>query len=396
MNKLLVLFSLVFVTLLPAQSIDALLKGEITRKNKFFIFSGDSYSRYDSKKDKIDAGYPRKSLPRYWPGLTIRKIDAAINESQYGYLIDGNRYYRYNWSRQRIDQQGAISEKWPGLWWNKIDAAFHTGSGEAYFFKGSEVLRYNTQQRFPYQTIPMALVFPGLRLTKVDAATFSEGNAFLVSGDTMYLYNVAQKRLVGSTKLGIVPAPEKPLGRSLLLGQVTRENKFYLFVDKSYYRYDIQRKKLDSGYPRTPLQRYWPGLPVATVDASVSLPDGNAYLITQGNVYTYNWAKQQVVGPPRNISQVWTGVWGEIDAVFYGGDDLLYFIQSNRCIIYNLKTRRVSGSSSLADCFPGLPATKIDGATCVQGHVFFASGSQMYVYSNLLKMLITEFPLQTK
>ena len=46
--------------------------------SKVYFFHGSQYSRYDSKTDVTDAGYPL-SIAGNWNGLPPTGVDAAIN-----------------------------------------------------------------------------------------------------------------------------------------------------------------------------------------------------------------------------------------------------------------------------------------------------------------------------
>ena len=63
------------------------------------------------------------------------------------YFFNGNRYIRYDIAADRADPgypKSINAETWPGvIWTDGIDAVVNWGNGKAYFFKGSQYIRYD-------------------------------------------------------------------------------------------------------------------------------------------------------------------------------------------------------------------------------------------------------------
>lgn len=119
---------------------------------KAYFFKGNTYCRYDIKKDKVDYGYSRRLIKGNWPGLEKfdYKIDAAVNFGKgKAFFFKGNQYIRYDIKKDRADEdypQNITDSNWEGLEdfaKEGIDAVFTNGKGKAFFFKGNKYIRYD-------------------------------------------------------------------------------------------------------------------------------------------------------------------------------------------------------------------------------------------------------------
>jgi hypothetical protein len=115
---------------------------------KAYLFKGAQYVRYDAKTDKVDSGYPVPILGNWpgWPALFGSGIDAGVlwNNGK-AYYFKGSQYIRYDIAADKVDPgyPAAIAANWPGLWADNIDAAIVWPNSKAYFFKGSQYMRYD-------------------------------------------------------------------------------------------------------------------------------------------------------------------------------------------------------------------------------------------------------------
>jgi len=121
----------------------------IVRPNgKGYFFKGDQYLRYTPCKG-VDAGFPKKIIGNWkkWP-KDFFPLDAAVFWPPNGkaYFFKGDRYLRYTLGHG-VDS--GYPKKIIGNWlkWPKdffpLDAAlFWPSTGKAYFFKGTEYVRY--------------------------------------------------------------------------------------------------------------------------------------------------------------------------------------------------------------------------------------------------------------
>jgi hypothetical protein len=120
--------------------------------DKAFFFKGNQYLRYDVKTDKVDAGYP-KPIAGNWKGFPASfaaGIDAAVmwNNGK-AYFFKGSEYIRFDVKTDKTDAgyPKPIAGNWKGF-----PASFATGidaavawkdNKKAYFFKGSEYIRFD-------------------------------------------------------------------------------------------------------------------------------------------------------------------------------------------------------------------------------------------------------------
>ena len=205
------------------------LTAVVWNNGKCYFFKGTRYARYnmDPAHEGVDPGYPME-ISGHWPGMTgtfSRDLSAGlIWPNGRAYFFQGNGYVQYI-----VDpaSEGAVpgypkyvSNEWPGLWAGGIDAAVLWPNGKAYFFKGTEYVRYNADPAHegvePGYPKPILGNWPGL------AEAFPHGI------DTAVVWS-------GS--------------------------KAYFFKGDQYVRYNIDpnHEGVDPGYPQ-PIAAHWPGL----------------------------------------------------------------------------------------------------------------------------------------
>jgi hypothetical protein len=217
---------------------DTAIDGQIAAYGKSYFFNKFQYLRYDWIDDLPDAGYPQatrnswRDLPAGFGfaglGPHLHGIDAALNGQGDSrgklYLFRGNQYVRYDWFRDRMDPgyPYTIAAHWRGLpaeFTQDFDSAVAgrgPATGKAFFFKGSQYLRYDftTDRADPGYPQPIASAWNGLpaSFTSDIDATMNGGPGF--------------------------------------------EDKLYLFKGAEYVRYDLTRARADGGYPQ-PIEFNW-------------------------------------------------------------------------------------------------------------------------------------------
>jgi len=211
-------------------NLDTAVEGDKTFAGKAYFFRGDRYLRYDYGDDLPDAGY---SLPiaGNWPGLPAgftNGLSATVNgRGPFDgklYLFKGSQYARYDWATDKADPgyPKPIAGNWPGLpasFQGGFDAAV-TGqkgfAGKAYFFKGSQYVRYDwaADKMDPGYPLSIAGNWPGL------SAGFTSGIQAAANGQKSF------------------------------------EGKLYLFKGADYVRYDWTTDRADPGYP-LPIEFNW-------------------------------------------------------------------------------------------------------------------------------------------
>ena len=191
------------------------------------------------------------------------RMRAVVWGNGKAYFFKGSQYVRYDIAADRADpgfpQQ--VAAGWPGLWTDGIDAAVNWSNGKAYFFKGSQYIRYDIAQDrvdpgFPQQ---VAAGWPGLWTDGIDAAV-NWGNG-----------------------------------------------KAYFFKGGQYIRYDIAASRVDPGFPQQ-IAAGWPGLWTDGVDAAVNWGNGKAYFFKGGQYIRYDIAQDRVDAGSAPIAGSWRGL----------------------------------------------------------------------------------------
>jgi hypothetical protein len=179
----------------------AISPSSIWPNGKAYFFKGPQYLRYDPKTDKVDPGYP-KPISGNWPGFPANFASGvsamALWTNGKAYFFKGNQYIRYDVASDKVDPgyPKAISGNWPGLWADNIDAAVVWPNGKAYFFRGSQYMRYDlatdkVDAGYP-KTIQVGWPFPPGFTTGVNAATlWNNGKAYFFQGSQYLRYDIA-------------------------------------------------------------------------------------------------------------------------------------------------------------------------------------------------------------
>ncbi len=116
--------------------------------DKAYVFMGDQYAKVDVKKNMVEKGFPR-SIAKYWPGVWADGIDAAVpwNNGKL-FFFKGNQYIQYDVKTDKSDSgyPKPIADGWPeiaGKFPDGIDAGMLWDDNIAYFFKGTQFVKYN-------------------------------------------------------------------------------------------------------------------------------------------------------------------------------------------------------------------------------------------------------------
>ena len=112
------------------------------------FFKGSQFVRYDLPAERVDPGYS-KTISSKWPGLFTEDIDAVVVwPNGKAYFFKGDQYLRYDIAHNKVDAgfPAPIAGNWPGMpdeFASGIDEAVVWNDGTAYFFKGSQYVRYD-------------------------------------------------------------------------------------------------------------------------------------------------------------------------------------------------------------------------------------------------------------
>jgi YHS domain-containing protein len=116
--------------------------------------------------------------------------------------------------------------------------------------------------------------------------------------------------------------------------------KAYLFDNLgNYHRWDIESKKVDSGYPKSS-QKYWD---FREVNAAVNFGNGKAYLFSGTKVTRRDVATRKTdLGYPRKISADFPRLpFKTIDAAYNPGGGKVYFFSDKQYARYDLKSNKI-------------------------------------------------------
>ena len=168
---------------------------------KAYFFKGSQYLRYDPKTDKVDPASP-KPISGNWPGFPAN-FAAGVNavalwSNGKAYFFKGNQYLRYDVAAEKVDPgyPKSISGNWPGLWPDNIDGSVVWPNGKAYFFKGPQYVRYDLATDKADPGYPRAIQggwpFPPGFTARIDAAAvWNNGKAYFFKGSEYIRYNIA-------------------------------------------------------------------------------------------------------------------------------------------------------------------------------------------------------------
>lgn len=186
-----------------------------------------------------------------------------------------------------------------------ISAVFDVGP-ELYFVRGSKFVRYNRDRKVTYAVQPLSELLPGL----AEAGFERIDDAFRAKGL-------------------LSPSGEK-LDRKLLL-----------FRKNRVLRFDIDKMKVDEGYPKL-LSEEFPGMPFERIDAGMVAGPDTIYFFYGNQYVRFNPLKNHVdEGYPQLTAKRWVGLtFDRLDSAVYWGNSKVYFFKGDQHIRYDLANYR--------------------------------------------------------
>jgi hypothetical protein len=241
---------------------------------RMYFFKSDSCFEYDPRPG-TDRVVKTKKIAARFKGLDAefaKGIDAAVNWGDgFVFLFRGGACWKYDALADRVATPAptTIAAQWPTFpasFTTGIDAAFNSGTGRAYLFKGDQYLRYD---------------IAGNRVDTPDPGTSP------------------YPRGIGDPNgwRGLPSTFESGLGAAVFGGN----GKIYFFKDSQYVRLTFATRSVDIVQPPYPLpiNPIWNGLPT-TLDAGVEwIQAGTAKL----NV-TLNTTRQHNVDPNTGFASL--------------------------------------------------------------------------------------------
>lgn len=226
------------------QTIHAAINGQGQYSLRCYFFKESQYVRYDWNTETTDSGYPQPLSAWNFPPYFTKGIDAALNGSGAytgkAYFFKGSQYVRYDWMNDAPDPgypQSLSTWGFDGAFATGIDCALEGHgpySGKAYFFKGSQYIRYDWVADKLDDGYPQPLGEWNL------PEDFAHGIDAAINGVGQYV------------------------------------GKAYLFRGNRYLRYDWSTDSVDPGYPQE-ISGGWSGLIEALGSTSNPGPAGGVF-----------------------------------------------------------------------------------------------------------------------
>lgn len=169
---------------------------------KVYFFKGKKYLSYDVASNQTDPGYPA-DIAGHWTGFPAEfndGVDAGVVWTNgKAYFFKGSQFVRFDLAAQRVDPgyPKTISSKWPGLFTEDIDAVVVWPNGKAYFFKGPQYVRYDiahnkVDAKFPTEIAGNWPGMPDEFASGVDeAVVWNDGKAYFFKGSQYVVFDIA-------------------------------------------------------------------------------------------------------------------------------------------------------------------------------------------------------------
>jgi hypothetical protein len=202
----------------PKGMFDAAVRGTGTFDDRIWLFRGDAYSRYDGRRsgrESVSDFLPIDPNWRGFPPAFRTGIDAGMVAISHGlegqaWFFKGSNYLRYSLGADAVTNPSqSIAENWHGFaasFGHDLDATIH-GVGDfvgmLWFFKGSEYLRYNLAvDMVDIGPVPIAERWNGWpqEFTSVDFAFYGAGaeaeHIYFFRGSQYVRYSLPEDRVV--------------------------------------------------------------------------------------------------------------------------------------------------------------------------------------------------------
>lgn len=186
------------------------------------------------------------------------------------YFFIGDHYSRWDITTDRLENgyPKNLKRQWPGLP-DHLDAATYAGrsasgrDNKLYLFKGAHYWRWDIVNGRLDKGYPKRIAkgWPGIP-DHLDAAVYAGRSAssrdnklYFFKGDRYWRWDIERDRLDAGYPKRIAAAwpgiPDNLTGAVYAgVSNSARNNKLYFFKGGEYWRWDIERHQLDNGYPR--------------------------------------------------------------------------------------------------------------------------------------------------
>jgi|GEM_PF-3573113 Hemopexin. len=174
-----------------------------------YFFKGLAYERYDIDTDAVDV--PMGPIAVVWSMLPLAfqlGVDTAVNwGNRKAYFFKGSDYVRYDIASNTVDVgPSSIAANWTGMpvgFQTDLDAAASWGNGHAYFFKGTDYVRFNIDDN-KVDHGPESIAIGWAELPAMfqsdlgSVVNMGDGWAYFFKGDQYLLYDMTLSQPVGT------------------------------------------------------------------------------------------------------------------------------------------------------------------------------------------------------
>jgi hypothetical protein len=179
--------------------------------NHIYFFNGLQYTRFDINNHRADSGFPAYIADYWnnWPSSWSDGTDAGLDWGNgKAYFFRGSEYLRYDISSDRVDNgyPAPIAQYW-GNWpasWTSVDAVVPWGNGKVFFFRGSQFLRYDVSEDRVDSGYPKAIssTWPGMFSGDIDYAFMHpDGYAYFFKGKMYKQVDPATKTVLATKNI---------------------------------------------------------------------------------------------------------------------------------------------------------------------------------------------------
>lgn len=219
-------------------------------------------STADRAADHVDEG-DEEQVP------TPAQVSAASG-SACAYFFKGSDYVRYDIQGDAVNYGPVpVGRHWrlPADFQSDIDAALNWGNGHAYLFKGARYVRYNialdTVDVGPVDISTHWTTLPAAWQRDLDAAVnWGNGTAYFFKDDQVLEMEIATEAVRPARQIAAQwPGLPSAFHRRVRAVVNWGNGKAYFFKDDHYVRVDMTTHQVDVG--RTPIAREWTSLPGA-------------------------------------------------------------------------------------------------------------------------------------
>lgn len=157
----------------------------------------------------------------------------------------------------------------------------------------------------------------------------------------------------------------------------------YFFQGKEYYRYNLNTRKIDQGYPKH-IADHWGGVWSDGLDAALNYDAETIYLFKGNQCIRYSKETHKALpGYPKLIRKEWVGLWqSDIDAAldmgeeayFFKGPHVLKFNKANRTFVMVENKLKLN----IGDLLDIQPFQKLDAALDLHTENFYLYKGKQY------------------